>query len=518
MKKIENTEEPSPCVWEPSPCVFGLVGHPLGHTLSPSLHKNLMNDCGIDGVYNVYDILPEEFDDKIKILLEKLDGFNITIPYKEKIIPYLDNVEKVAMGVGAVNAVYGNCGFNTDSYGFNMCKIPIKDKRVLLLGAGGAARVMLHEIILAGAKEIVVCSRNETTAAKLISKISDFIFSTKSSNRVDSDDKVCEVDHIFKEDDTEIAKKKSEYDNVEKECDSVNPNKEANVDNLNTFTWPKIVVADFTDLKPEYDVIINATPVGMWPGFDTMPISKEVVIGAEYVFDSIYNPISTKLILTARSFGIKAQNGLAMLYFQGFRAQQVWNPNVDFAGVSHSLMINKLKRDLLKLFPLKFVITGFMGCGKSTVGKAFAQIIDAKFYDLDDCIIESKQKSIPEIFDQDGEASFRQEESRCLASLLAISETLVIATGGGALIQKENVHLVKQNKGFIFLINICLETIVKRVSDGNDRPLITGDVEKKASKLYLERLSVYNEISDCTIDGEGTIDEVAKRIADLIDF
>ncbi|MHB1483986.1 MAG: shikimate kinase [Saccharofermentanales bacterium] len=440
---------------------YGLIGHPLAHSLSPYIHKQIMKDSGISGTYRLYDLAPEEFDSKIEKLIRKLDGFNITIPYKEKIISSLESTGDRESQLGAVNTVYRKRGFNTDLPGFQDCYIPFSGKRVLLLGAGGVARVMLYEAARSGAQKITVCARRIEQAQKLATE-----------------------------------------GKVKFGC--------ANID-----------CCEKKDLDPYYDTILNATPTGMWPECDGMPLPKEMLLGAEYVFDSIYNPLSTRLVLAARSYGIKTQSGLRMLYNQALEAQRIWNPDsgvTDISEVSVLAHQERLKRRLLKQSPIKIVLTGFMGSGKTTVGKSLARLLHVGFIDLDSTIVEEKKKPITAIFKSEGEEAFREAESRCLEKILQIPATLVIATGGGALIDPENVKMVRKHQGFIFYLDVPLETVLKRIGNNEDRPMLKGDMRENAEILYEKRNPIYNSISDCSIDGQQNITDVAKSIKNILGF
>lgn len=435
---------------------YGLIGHPLAHSLSPYIHKHIMKECGINGTYRLYDVAPDEFDGKAGKLIKKLDGFNITIPYKEKIIPFLESTGDREKQLGAVNTVFGGRGFNTDLLGFQACYIPFSDKRVLLLGAGGTARVMLYEAARSGAQKITVCSRRIEQAQKL----------------------AAEANEKF-------------------ECNIID-------------------CCDGSKLDTYYDTILNATPIGMWPECDGLPLPKELLLGAEYVFDSIYNPLATKLVLAARSYGIKTQSGLRMLYNQALEAQRIWNPDVDISEITVLAHQEKLKRKLLKEFPVKIVLTGFMGSGKTAVGKALAKSLRVGFVDLDAAIVEEKKKPISAIFNSEGEEAFREAEKSCLLKTLQIPATIVIATGGGALIDPENVTIVRKHQGFIFYLEADLETVMARVGKTSHRPLLQGDLRDNAKDLYEKRAPIYASIADCVVDSQANITNVTKNIRKIL--
>lgn len=431
---------------------YGLIGHPLAHTLSPQIHRQIMKESGINGTYHAYDVVPNEFEGKIVKLIKKLDGFNITIPYKEAVIHFLRSIGDREKKLGAVNTVYEEKGYNTDLLGFKACYIPFRGKRVLLLGAGGAARVMLYEAVISGAQQVTVCSRRVDQAQKLIDE----------------------------------AKQKYNCGNVDS-CEK-------------------------SELDPYYDIVLNATPIGMWPECDGLPLPKELLLGAEYVFDSIYNPLATKLVLAARSYGVKTQSGLRMLYNQALEAQKIWNPNVDISDLSILTHQEKLKRLMLKRFPVKFVLTGFMGSGKTTVGKTLAKLLHVGFVDLDAAIVEEKKKPVSAIFKNEGEEAFREAERHCLLKIMQIPETLVIATGGGTLIDPENVKIVRKHQGFIFYLDVPLETVMARIGKTRHRPLLKGDIRENAKILYEKRTPLYVSVADCVIDGQRSIKDVVKSI------
>ncbi len=436
---------------------YGLIGHPLGHTLSPYIHKQIMEDCGIEGTYKTYDFDPEEAAKKIPKLLKKLDGFNVTIPYKQTVLSYLDALDETSRRYGAVNTVSAGTGYNTDCLGFAGLGILFSRKRVLLLGAGGTARIMLFEAIRAGAREVAICTRRFQQAQSL---------------------------------------------QLEARAGT---------------GFEKIFVCTQDQLTADYDIILNATPVGMWPECDGMPLPKEILIGAEYVFDAIYNPLATKLVLAARSMGVAAQTGLFMLYRQAVEAQKIWNPDADFSALSPLVLQVRLKKRLLRLYPVKFVLTGFMGSGKTTVGKALAKLLHVGFADLDVCVVEEKKKPIYEIFKNEGEEAFREAERLCLAQVMEERRSLVVATGGGALMDPVNVETVRRNQGFIILLSVKIETVLDRIGNTSDRPLFHEKDREQIQNLYDLRIPVYHAAADAVVEADGNVAQVAAAVRDMLD-
>lgn len=435
---------------------YGLIGHPLSHTLSPAIHESIMEKCKIKGSYKVYDIPPENCKEEFVKILKETDGFNVTIPYKEKIIPLLNSLDDTAKRYRAVNTVTGGRGYNTDIDGLRSYNMDLKGKKVLLLGAGGAARVMFSYVLERGAKELCIAARDVNKAKKIISENDISRFQTKT------------------------------------------------------------YAVGFERILSGHDAILNATPVGMWPDCDGCPVSDEIIKSSEYVFDSIYNPVVTKIVLKSRSFGIKAENGLGMLVNQAIRAQKIWNPQTDFSRYDPSDTVDSLKKRLLKDFPVKIVLTGFMGSGKTTAGQMLAKSLDMQFKDLDEIISKKEGKEIPRIFKEEGEQYFREKEKEYLFEIIEKNESTVLATGGGTLVNRENAEYVRKNKGFIIYLEVCLDTALKRVGEGEGRPLLNETSKKDIQNLFDSRLHLYKKNSDVTINGSSPPEDVCTGIKELL--
>jgi shikimate dehydrogenase len=271
-------------------------------------------------------------------------------------------------------------------------------------------------------------------------------------------------------------------------------------------------------LKGEFDVILNATPLGMWPHCNEIPVSEDIIKTAEYIYDSIYNPLATRLLLKAREYGVRADNGLVMLLKQALFAQQIWNDKADYSAFDMSRILPRMRKKLFKHFPVKIVLTGFMGSGKTTIGKRLAKAMGIGFADLDLLIVEENRKPISAIFKDSGEEFFRESEKKCLARIMKEPASLVVSTGGGALISPDNAAIVKENQGFIFYLSTDLATSLKRVGDNQDRPLISGKDREHIEHLYNKRLPIYSSISDFTVDAAGSPDEILSTIIKAIGY
>ncbi len=271
---------------------FALIGYPLGHSLSPVIHRELFKIKNTNAEYDLKEIKPEELDENFKNL-KNLCGFNVTIPHKTKIIQNLDKLDSKAELFGSVNTV--KCGdivtgYNTDCVGFlrslDMANIELKGN-VLVCGAGGVSRMFVFESVLKGC--------NVTVAVR------------------------------------------------EKSLDSANKIKAEIKEKLNK----DINVVKYDDIENEFDLIINGTPVGMYPNTNACVIKKEIVEKSKAVFDAIYNPEETLLLKYAKDAGIKYLNGLPMLVWQAAVAEEIWL-DVNFTLDDIEKVIEIAKKELKK--------------------------------------------------------------------------------------------------------------------------------------------------------------------------
>ena len=249
---------------------FAVIGHPIGHTISPFIHAELFRLNGIDGDYAIVDIAPDTLGTEIPRLLKELDGFNVTIPYKSAVIPFLDAVEGVAKEYGSVNTVRcaDRSGRTTDPTGFvralAAADIPLSG-HVAILGAGGVCRVFAGEAARAGCSVTFGVLESDIPSAEAI-----------------------------------IAGIRAYHPDFRAE------------------------VVRITELRGTFDLLVNATPVGMYPKVNAMPVDRELLKSCAAVFDAVYNPENTALLTAAREAGCKAQGGMPMLVWQAAAAQEIW--------------------------------------------------------------------------------------------------------------------------------------------------------------------------------------------------
>lgn len=255
---------------------FAVIGHPIGHTMSPFIHNRLFELSGIEAEYTKLDIAPENLADEYKNVLSKLDGYNITIPHKQNIIPLIDEIDEKAKMYGSVNTVANingvAKGYTTDPDGFLKALDAagiVLDGRVVILGCGGVARTMAYEVVLKGLPLLFAVRKEDVEIAKSL----------------------C-----------------SEIENTVKDA--------------------KVSFCLIDELEGDIDVLVNATPLGMFPKVDVQPVSDLVINRCASVFDAVYNPLETVLIKKALANGAKAAGGMSMLVWQAVVAHEKWDGSV----------------------------------------------------------------------------------------------------------------------------------------------------------------------------------------------
>ena len=247
------------------------------------------------------------------------------------------------------------------------------------------------------------------------------------------------------------------------------------------------------------DLIVNTTPVGMYPNNLQSPLSLDGFTQLSGVLDIVYNPQKTQLILDAEQRGIPAFSGLTMLVAQAKRAAELFlNTNID--DRKNDEIYETLSRQMKNI-----VLVGMPGCGKSTVGKALAKRLSRPFFDADQEIVKRAGKSIPEIFQTEGEAGFRKIETEVLFDLCRQSGA-VIATGGGAVTVPQNHDILRQNSLVVFLNRDIA------VLPTNGRPL---SEQNDLHEMFRQRLPLYRAVCDYEVDGNSEIQTVTDRVAEV---
>lgn len=392
---------------------YGCIGEKLSHSFSKIIHNKL---CDYD--YELKEISRDELDDFMK----KADfkAINVTIPYKQDVIPFMDEISETARKIGAVNTIVKKdgklYGYNTDFSGMTALiiknNISVLGKKVLILGSGGTSKTALAVAESMGASEILRLSRNGGEGLITYSEA------------------------------------------IEKHSDA--------------------------------EIIINTTPCGMYPEIGDSAVCLDDFPNLSGIVDAVYNPLDSELVVSAKERGIPATGGLYMLVSQAVFAVEKFLgkdiPESEIDRVYEEIYLSKKN----------LVLIGMPGCGKSTVGRLLAKELGKEFIDTDEEIVNRMGMEISKIFEIKGEKEFRLLESQVIAEISAC-QGLVVATGGGAILNKRNIDLLKEN-GTVVFMDRPLEQLVTT----HDRPLSSN--RELLTKRYNERYDIYCKSAHRRID------------------
>ncbi len=249
--------------------------------------------------------------------------------------------------------------------------------------------------------------------------------------------------------------------------------------------------------QKDVEIIINTTPVGMYPNTEQSPIDLDGFSKLSGVVDAVYNPSMTKLLYLAKEKGLKYTNGLPMLVAQAKYASELFTGKEISDNVIEKIL-SEIEKDQLNV-----LFIGMPGCGKSTIGKAIAKELGREFVDTDLLIEERAKMPIKEIFAGFGEDKFRELETEVIKDLGKESRK-VISTGGGIVKRKENEFYIKRNSK-VFYIKRSIDKLATC-----DRPL-SKDLSA-VKKLYEERGNLYEKLADKSIDNDGDIQDAIKGV------
>ncbi len=251
-----------------------------------------------------------------------------------------------------------------------------------------------------------------------------------------------------------------------------------------------------------FDIIVNTTPVGVYPNINDDLIDLDAFNNLQAVIDVIYNPLRTEFISQGLNKGIKAYGGLLMLV-----AQAVFASEIFFDKEYDSGTIEKVYNEILNEKE-NIVLIGMPSCGKTTIGKNLSISLNKDFIDIDSEIVKDTQMSIAQIFEEYGEEYFRSLERQFVNDFSKLNSK-VIATGGGVILNKDNIKDLKKNGKIIFLDR----DLDKLITD-KERPLSSN--KKKVEKLYKDRIDLYHNYSDYTIENNNTIIETLEKIWEIV--
>ena len=414
---------------------YGLIGEKLSHSFSKEIHESLA-----DYTYEICELTPDEVAPFLEA--RKFEGINVTIPYKEKVIPHLDSVSDAAKKIGAVNTIKkidGKLiGDNTDFYGMRemilRAGIEIGGKKALILGTGGTSKTAKAVLSDLGAKELITVSRQASE---------------------------------------------------------------------NTVTYETAIT-----LHTDAEIIVNTTPLGMYPKTEGVTIDIAHFPNLSGVIDAIYNPLRTNLILEAEGRGIPAVGGLMMLILQAAKASEIFlGKKIDDKEVEAVIKnIFKSKENI--------VLIGMPGSGKSTLGKLIAEMTGRAFIDTDTVIEEISGKHPAEIIRESGEDAFRDIETQAVREVSKRSG-IVIATGGGIVKRLENIPLLRQNGKILYI-----DCPTDELPVTPDRPLSSS--REVIEELHRTRHPLYTAAADAVIaishnnELKNNANEVLKIFSEMI--
>ena len=449
--------------------LIGLMGNPVEHTLSPVIHNSLSDAMGISSVYVPFKVEEEGVGKAVKGAYElNILGLNVTVPHKNRVMDYLVEIDDTAKHIGAVNTLvrsetkHGYKGYNTDMLGLQRQiredGIHLSGRTVVILGAGGAAKAVVYMCVTEGAKRIYLLNRTIN--------------------------KACDI---------------AEYMN--------------NLVNNNVVI--PMCIDDYNNISEDNIIVFQATSIGLFPNENETVINvpsfyKKIDIG----IDLIYNPAETKFMKLVKDNGGRAYNALKMLLYQGIIAYELWH-NIAVPDELAKEIYIRLKKEIYH--DDNIVLIGFMGSGKSTVGKALAKKLSMDYIDTDEYIEKKAGMAISEIFENKGEQEFRRIETEVLVEFKDKLSNTVLSTGGGMPLRDENSVLLN-DIGKVFYLRVAENVLYDRLKNDKERPLLQcEDPFERICILLKERSPLYEKACDIVIDNSGNdLEKIIKSIISYI--
>lgn len=418
---------------------YGLIGKTLVHSYSKEIHEALGRYQ-----YQLFSLAEDEMPDFINA--RDFRGLNVTIPYKKDVIPLCDEVTDLARGIGAVNTLFWKNASGTGA------SESISQEDKILVGHNTDYEGFLYAASRAGiefeGKGVLILGTGGTSLM---------------ARRAAADQNAAKI---------YIASRHPETDPP-----SGSEIQDAGI--LSTISYDQL-----PEIADSVDVIINTTPVGTFPNNMQQVIRLKDFPGCQAVIDVIYNPFKTALLLEAEKLGLKYTNGLPMLVAQATAAAGYFLGTPGAFQKENQRIIKSMKQQMGNI-----VLIGMPGTGKSLIGKLLAELTGKTLQDTDAKIKEEAKMTIPEIFEKEGEAGFRDRES-AICKKLGKERNLIIATGGGAILRPENVDALRQN-GTLVHITRSIDKLPTR-----GRPL-SKNIET-LKKMEAQRIPLYKSAADIT--------------------
>ena len=418
---------------------YGLIGKTLVHSYSKEIHEALGRYQ-----YQLFSLAEDEMPDFINA--RDFRGLNVTIPYKKDVIPLCDEVTDLARGIGAVNTLFWKNASGTGS------SESISQEDKILVGHNTDYEGFLYAASRAGidfeGKGVLILGTGGTSLM---------------ARRAAADQNAAKI---------YIASRHPETDPP-----SGSEIQDAGI--LSTVSYDQL-----PEIADSIDVIVNTTPVGTFPNNMQQVIRLKDFPGCQAVIDVIYNPFKTALLLEAEKLGLKYTNGLPMLVAQATAAAGYFLGTPGAFQKENQRIIKSMKQRMGNI-----VLIGMPGTGKSLIGKFLAELTGKTLQDTDAKIEEEAKMTIPEIFEKEGEAGFRDREA-AICKKLGKERNLIIATGGGAILRPENVAALRQN-GTLVHITRSIDKLPTR-----GRPL-SKNIET-LKKMEAQRIPLYKAAADIT--------------------
>ncbi len=421
-----------------------VIGTPISHSLSPLIFELMVQKENYPFVYGRQEVKPEGLKAFISRLRNDPDsvGVNVTLPLKELVIPELDEIDPAASAIGAVNVIRVEGrrlhGFNTDVIGIART-LESENKKVLnehclLIGAGGSAKAVAYVLGAQGAKSVAIYNPRSSRGEALSDQFNRLFPNTKFFS-----------------------------------------------------------VQNLQEVKDSLSLVVNSTPIGM-KGTNTPGESQffqflnQLSFAPQALaFDLIYTPADTLFMKEARTHGLETVGGLKMLMGQAIATWELWLRPVRDEAKLYAYMAPYLRGALrLRETQASIFLTGFMGVGKSSVGRMLSEVTGRNFVDTDYQIEKNSQMKIAEIFKSQGEAEFRRLEKNAVHDLLK-SAPAIVALGGGALVNEETLKSVLAH-GILIHLTASEALLESRIAkQAWKRPLM-------ADLNHEERLQKINEM------------------------
>lgn len=403
---------------------IGLIGKSLKHSYSKQIHESFE-----DHPYELIELTEDELE--LFLSQPQFKGINITIPYKQAVLPHLDFIDPACRSIGACNCIVNHngllFGYNTDILGieetFRLHNISPAGKKILILGNGGA---------------------------------------TKAFAAYARANKAADIQIVY-------------YKPAE-----------------NTISYQEAY-----EKHHDADIVLNATPVGMFPRIEGSPIDLSRFDHLEFVFDAVYNPSQTSLLQQAQALGIPYANGLPMLVEQARKANELFFSRPLNPERSKEIMIDILQQSL------NIVLIGMPSSGKSLLATLLSQRTKKKLIDMDAWIEKRENRKIAQIFEQEGEEAFRFLESK-LAQHLSLHQKSIISTGGGVILNPANMEALSKN-GLIVYVDRPLELLVH---EDPERPTLKQGI----ANLYEKRAPLYHKYADLVVYNDGSLKDVIHSL------